>query len=347
MNHPQDDYLWDKSAPADPEVARLERLLTTVAWNPSVGPRRTPFSSIGRPRPRRRPQTRWIVATALAACALVVAGWLQFRLTWPTDAAWPILTSGGQVDWSDDPTAGWQVGEQLKTGPDGAVRLQVARIGELNIRPDSTLRLIETRSGRHRVQVLEGEVQARIWAPPQQFGMDLPGVALWDLGCVFTVRTAADGQGQLSVQSGWIQLEDAAGEVLVPEGARVFLAANGKPGTPHHADASPAFLDALRRIDAASENIRPDSPLLQQLAAEARLQDAISLVTLLQHQPQWVDSPIFARLGDLLPHSGVTREAVLQQDPRALEGWWDALPYPRVKQWWWQWRDGVPFADRG
>lgn len=345
MTQLDDDYLWNKTGTSDPDLVRLERMLAPVAWNPAVGPRVQPDRNIGRQKGRRRSLRSWYLATTLAACALVIASWLQLRLMWPTDAAWAVLASEGQVDWSGNPTNGLQVGDGLTTGPDGEVRLQVARIGELSIRPQSRLRLIETRSGRHRVQLLEGEVQARVWAPPHQFGMDLPGVALWDLGCIFTVRTKADGHGLLTVQSGWVQLEDGAKEVLVPEGAQVFLASNGKVGTPHHAAASPAFLEALRRIDEAAENIPPDSPLLQQLATEARTQDAITLITLLNHQPRWADSPIFPRLGVLFPGSGVTREAVWQRDPRALDAWWDALPYPRVKHWWWQWRDALPLAD--
>ena len=37
----------------------------------------------------------------------------------------------------------------------------------------------------------------------------------------------------------------------------------------------------------------------------------------------------------------VTREALAEQGPNALNPWWRALPYPPMKRWWLKWPDAI------
>ena len=53
-----DDYLWDRSGPEDPEVAKLEQLLAPLAYTEVK---------------KRRPRRIWIGAAVVAAAAIAIA----------------------------------------------------------------------------------------------------------------------------------------------------------------------------------------------------------------------------------------------------------------------------------
>jgi len=71
-----DDYLWDKSGPPDPEIQQLENILGTLRYQPK------PFE-IPRdvPAPRRRNYFPLLVAVAATLLVALLAGsiWLRMR----------------------------------------------------------------------------------------------------------------------------------------------------------------------------------------------------------------------------------------------------------------------------
>lgn len=346
---PNDDYLWDRSGEVDPEVAELERLLAPMRWRERAfaAGHGTPRDSAASP-PRRRPRPGRVamaLAATLAALAIGIAAWWQYRQHWPAQQPWQVVRADGEVR-IDGQTSGADArlapGAVLETGA-GHVRLRAARIGEVVVGAGSRFRILATGSGRHRTQLEHGRLWARIWAPPGAFGVATPAGEVFDLGCEFVVDAREDGSGLLAVRSGWVQVDNGWHEVLVPQGARVAFAAGGRPGTPYDAGATAAFLAALRAIDALPADRAPDAGLVQRLVAHARPGDAISLLSLLRARPALAQGPVYDRLAQWMPqHARVSRAAIREQGPHALSPWWDALPYPKVKRWWTKWPDALP-----
>lgn len=341
-----DDYLWDRSGPVDAQVARLERLLAPQAWD-GAGVRRTAAPAPGpahAARPRQRGIRPRVVLATAAVLALVAAsctwGLLVHRLEWPDARPWSMTRVEGEARIDGRPLGAMATlapGSVLETGDDGMVRMRAARIGEVVVGAGSRFALRETRSGRHRVQLEHGRMWARIWAPPGSLGVSTPAGDVLDLGCEFVLQAETDGSGSLSVRSGWVQVDNAWREVLVPQGARVEFGAGGRPGIPYDLGADAAFLAALRGLDAQGRQAEADGELARTLVATSRPRDAISLLVLLQAHPQLVEGPVFDRMAELMPPDvGVTRAAVREQGTAALWPWWDALPYPRIKRWWMQ-----------
>lgn len=331
-----DDYLWSGRGTPDRDVQMLERQLSTFALSRTTTPRRLP-------RRRRRHAIGMALAATLAFLAVGITAWLQHRLLWPDGAAWPVIAGHGvRIEGGGSPAA-LAPGDMLVTGADGWARLRVARIGELRVEPSSRIEMQATSTGRHRVRLVHGQLSARIWAPPQQFGVVLPKGRLWDLGCEFSVQSDVDGRGWLRVDSGWVLLERDGVEVLVPQGAEVAMRDGKAIGTPHAQDAPAALKLALAVIDAREAPITLDDPAIATLAALARPADAITLLSLMQRHPKLADSPVFDRFVEVVPAAGaIRRESLRQADREALDRAWDALPYPRTKAWWWHWRDGLP-----
>lgn len=355
-----DDYLWDRSGPVDADVAQLERLLSPYAHRAERGPARNPEQAVprgtqpaSRPRPARR---RWRAAFAAAAvfalCAIGLSVWHGQRLEWEAGRPWRIVAQRGDVRIDGRSTAGAATlapAGEIRTGADGALRLRVAGIGELALGEGSTLRLVETRTGRHRVQLQEGRLWARVWAPPGQFGVGTPGAEVYDLGCEFEIQSDAAGNGALTVHSGWVQVENRWHEVLVPQGAMVRLRGAAAPGTPRDLGASAAFvaaLDAIDAVEARHGDVDPHGADMRRLIAAARREDAISLLSLLQRHPHLAEGPLFAHTARLLPTASVVdRAEVAAGRTHALTPWWNALPYPRIKRWWLQWPDALPAGN--
>ena len=335
-----DDYLWDRSGPVDPEVARLERLLAGQGLAGATTRRR--------PRTLRR-RRGWRVALAaaavLAVCALGLRMWFQQRLHWEPGAPWQVVAQTGDVriDGRAQQAAALPLQGTLETGAKAVTRLRAAGIGEVAIGQGSRVRLVETRTGRHRVQLEQGSLWARVWAPPGQFGVGIAGADVIDLGCEFLLEVDANGNGSLSVLSGWVQVDNLRREVLVPQGTRVAVHGDGAAGTPHAHSASPDFIAALDQIDARDGAVDPGGDEVRRLLSASRSQDAISLLVLLRDYPKLADGPMFERLVELLPGAPVaTREAWHADRMAVLNAWWEALPYPRVKRWWTQWPDALP-----
>jgi ferric-dicitrate binding protein FerR (iron transport regulator) len=338
------DYLWDRSGPVDPEIARLERLLRGHAH--VEAPRRQRRAAEQAPtRPRRHWRIALAAAAAFAVCALGMRLWYQQRLQWEAGQPWQVTAQRGDVRIDGRKVQAGSAlapADTLETGAGTMTRLRAAGIGEIAIGGGSRLRLVETRTGRHRVALQQGSLWARVWAPPGQFGVGVAGADVIDLGCEFLLKVDADGNGSLSVLSGWVQVDNLRREVLVPQGARVRVNGDGAAGTPYAVSATPAFVAALEAIDARTGDVHPHGAEVRRLIAASRAQDAISLLALLRDYPRLAEGPMFERLAALLPTPVATRDAWNTDRMAVLNAWWDALPYPRVKRWWAQWPDALP-----
>jgi hypothetical protein len=289
-----------------------------------------------------------MLGAVLATLALGLQAWYAYRLQWPAAQPWRITAAEGAVTMAGEPVAAHAAlapGNVLETGAGASVRLRVARIGEMLLGEDSRFALVETGDGRHRTRLQRGRLWARIWAPPGAFGVSTPAGEVFDLGCEFVLQANEDGSGALTVRSGWVQIESAWREVLVPEGARLEFGARGEPGIPYDLGASPAFVAALQDLHAQGRRAEPDGAAVHALLAASRPQDAISLLYLLQFHPPLAGGPVYDRMVEIMPpEARVSRDDLRLRGAAALSPWWNALPYPRIKRWWLQWPDA--FSSR-
>jgi len=337
-----DRYLWDKSGPPDPEIERLERLLGRFRQN-RPAPR----------APRRSPNTLLLAALAALLAVGVGAVWIAARpgAAWGVDrlAGAPLVGSERIVE-----TGRLSVGEWLETDSSSRAKLQVGRIGQVEIEPNSRLRLVAARFHDHRLALERGTIEARIWAPPRLFFVETPSALAVDLGCVYTLTVDESGGGLLSVTAGWVELGagppnvllraghysdrllDWEGrESLVPAGASCATKAGIGPGTPFYDDASPAFREALRRFDFEEEG----DAALDALLAETRKRDSLTLWHLLLRTEGGEQTRVFRRLAALVPPPpGVTEEGIRRRDDKMLEAWRGqlGLRWFRKDAPWWQ-----------
>jgi hypothetical protein len=339
----RDDYLWDRSGQPDPEVQRLEGLLGELrSRRPAPD---LPESDSEVPGSRFR-FTRRRFAAAAVILVLLGGGGLLYRSSRPS---WEIaglegvpLVSGQRIDENTR----LRVGEWLETDGESRAMINVGQIGQVELEPNSRVQLVRTGVSEHRLALSKGTIQATIWAPPGLFFVDTPSAVAIDLGCAYTLQVDESGAAMLHVTYGWVAFEHQGRESFVPAGAICRTRPGPGPGTPCWEDASPAFRDALERVDFEQVEPAQRAEALGLVLSGARDKDAFTLWHLLSRVEAEEREAVYARMAGLAPPpEGVTREGVLILDRRMLDRWWDHLGLKNTA-WWRMWKGPSPMAEK-
>jgi hypothetical protein len=313
------NYLWDRSGPPDPEIERLERTLAPLRYRH----RADLFGA------RHTAATRWW-AMAAAAAVVAAAVTLEMRTPQAQATAWQVESVHGQASLGSRQAAvamSLRAGQTVRTAGDTEMTLRADEFGTMLIGPDSELRAATNR----RVELQRGVINAYIWAPPRQFVVDTPSARAVDLGCQYTINVDASGDGLLRVSLGWVAFQYGGEEAFIPQGAACVTRKRQGPGIPFYEDAS----EPLRRSLAAFE--QGDASALGGVLAAARPSDGITLWHLLTRVAERDRGRVFDRFAELvvLPKE-VRREAVLRRDAHTIDLCWDALNLENT-DWWRGW----------
>jgi hypothetical protein len=291
-----DDYLWDKSGEPDAEVRKLEALLGRYR---SAAPM-PDFKRVA--AIRRRPVWPFAIAATLIVC--VILGALRFYT--PANR-WRAIDASGVADV---PHSILRAGDIVRTER-GSVRLQSRSVGTIDVGANTTLRLIENRSKRHRLALAAGTIHAKTTSQPGIFVIDTPKARAIDLGCEYTLTIAPNGGGELHVIFGWVDLTHGYEQSLVPQGATASIESDGSLTVPVFDDATPAFHAAIRNHD------------MPAIVANARARDAFTLLNLFRLATPDERRILYDRLNDLVPGPpSITRDSVRYWTPSSTELWW-------------------------
>jgi len=316
-----DDYLWDKSGEPDPEIQRLENLLSPLGHKGGDAPR---FSA----GPSRR--ASWILA--IAACVLVAAGAALWYVAQRMRPAWQVAAVEGAPS-----VARLAKGQSLNTDAHSRARLNLNDVGEVEVEPNTRLSVLAIKPGEHRLALERGAIHALIWAPPGQFVVNTPSAQTVDLGCEYKLQVDADGTGLVQVSAGWVAFEDHGRESFIPAAAACVTRPGKGPGIPYYQDAPAALVEAVRAFDSSGS-----IEAAQAILASARPRDALTVWHLLRRLPASDRGPAYDRLARLITiPPGVARAGVLAGDPQMIDALWNALDLGDTT-WWRMWKSRSP-----
>jgi ferric-dicitrate binding protein FerR (iron transport regulator) len=330
-----DDYLWSGRGKPDPDVERLEELLRGFRHEPTGW---TAGEHARAPRKHRGRALAWSGLAAAVLIAAIVGSWWFSR---GSRDGWEVATLAGR------PTIGGKgvregthlpLGARLATDAGSRASLRIGVIGEAEIGPGSSVRLVRADSTDNRLALERGTLSARIWAPPRRFYVETPSATAVDLGCAYTLEVDAAGAGLLRVTLGWVAFDDHGRESFVPAGAACRTRPGAGPGTPWYEDARTPFTEALESLDA-----RPNHrEALAIVLAEARPRDALTLWHLLSRLGGDERGLVFDRLAAIVPlPASVTRAGIVAGDRAMLDAAWDSLGLG-VTTWWRSWKGPGP-----
>lgn len=213
-------------------------------------------------------------------------------------------------------------GEWLETDKVSTAEIEVGGIGHVLVAPGSRVRLVAARLRNHRLALARGALRATIYAPPRLFFVETPSATAVDLGCAYTLTVDDAGAGLLQVTSGWVALNLAGRDSVVPAGALCETRPGIGPGTPYFSDAPLALRSALATLDFGGESPEVRAIALEVVLSEARVRDALTLWHLLARTCGAERESVFGRLAGLVPPPPrVTRDGVLRLNARMLTGW--------------------------
>jgi hypothetical protein len=278
---------------------------------------------------RARHWFTWPLAVTAAVLLIVGASLLLWRQNVAdTRTQWNVARLGGlpRIDSQKIAESGkLGVGQWLETDAASRARIEVATIGDVEIDPNSRVRLLETNSDEHRLELARGRLSAHISAPPKLFFVNTPSGVAEDLGCAYTLEVDNDGNSILHVTLGWVSLQLTDRESSVPAGAACAMKPGFGPGTPYFEDATELFRAALLKFDFSGNQDERKSALATVLS-EARPRDAMTLWYLLLRVDPCCRPAVYDRMTALVtPPQDVTREGILNLNPRMLGRWKDSL----------------------
>jgi len=263
---------------------------------------------------------------AIAATIVMVIGgglWLLRRSTSNSaEQSWQVARLNGapRIDAKNindqDKLA---VGQWLETDAASRAQLNIEDVGRVEIDPNTRVRLLQTNSTEHRLELAHGRLSARISAPPKLFFVNTPSGVAQDLGCAYTLEVDDAGNSVLHVTLGWVSMQTAEGEPVVPAGAACATRKNLGPGTPFFEDASEDFRAALAKFDF---DLPSKSSSIDVLLREARARDTMTLWYLLPRVNKNERERVYDRMTAIMsPPAGVTRDGMLNLDQAMMNSW--------------------------
>jgi hypothetical protein len=339
----KDDYLWDRSGEPAPEIQRLEILLGRFRHR---GPAQEfpEIKALRKQSPRfNRARWFWRVAAVAAAVSLVTAVWIAVRRPKPVPtprAGWAVVRLAGTphvgsklMDKADE-GAKLAVGQALETDGRSRASISVDDVGEIQIEPDTRLRLLEIGSARNRLALDHGTMRALIWAPPGEFVVDTPSALAVDMGCAYTLQVDNTGAGLLRTTVGWVGFRRNGRESFIPAGAACATRPGIGPGTPYFEDAPEPLRAALTQLDLNSGGTAGRRTELTLILRQSRPRDAFTLWHLLPRVDSSERGRVYDRLAALVaPPAHVNKEGILQLDEKMLDLWWDELGLGDIALW--------------
>ena len=330
----RNDYLWDRTGPVDPEIARLESLLRPLGHSPAS----ETAPGLLLPHRARRSRLASGVRPALAVAAALILGlttWFGWGIV---RGGWAVQTIAG-VPHLDGQALGddglLKRGGRLVTDGVSRARISVGRIGRVDVDPDTRIELVSAGGTDHRLSLERGTIHARISAPPRFFNVNTPSAVAVDLGCAYTLQVDDTGAGLLRVTHGWVAFDYDGRQAYIPQGAVGATRPGVGPGTPRYEDAPSGYGEALAVLDFGEKDPQARGLALDLILTRARGRDALTLWHLLSRGTPEERARVYERLAELgPPPRGVSRDAILAGNREALMTWWDSFGFEGTR--WWQ-----------
>ncbi|MCA1637257.1 MAG: FecR domain-containing protein, partial [Acidobacteria bacterium] len=285
----------------------------------------------GKSKPAGTTGKLFYLRPALAAALLIVVAFIGILIyNRPPQKSWDVARLEGTPRIAEkgiNENGRLKIGEWLETDQSSRVQIAVADIGQVEVEPETRIRLVETRSAEHRLELERGSINARINAPPRLFFVNTPSATVIDYGCAYSLNVDEEGGSVLHVTEGWVSLALNGRESLVPASAYAKSRRGFGPGTPYFEDASGEFTDALTKFDFENGG----ATAIDVILAESRQRDALSLWYLLERATESDRARVFDRLTQLvsLPENA-TRAGVLALDRKMLDAWKETIDVTSV-----------------
>jgi hypothetical protein len=329
-------HLWDKSEPPDPDVQELEQSLAPLQLRATTLPAETWARCAAQARPGAWWKRKALVWCSAAACLLVALFAARRAGVGDRPTAWSVTEMGGDVELGSNAatmTARLNLGQPIRTGSQAHATIEADDFGQVEVKPDSEMTIVETGEHAQRMDLRHGHIHALIWAPPREFVVDTPSAKAIDLGCQYDLTVDPSGNGFLRVETGWVAFQFQGKESFIPAGAACRTSRSKGPGIPFFESSNAGLRESLERFESTGQH-----EALLAVLNDAGQNDGLTLWHLMTRVRGGDRAIVFDRFASIvkLP-ANVNRESAIKGDRATLDACWDALSLDSAA-WWREWK---------
>lgn len=211
-----------------------------------------------------------------------------------------------------------KLGEKLITDSESRARIRVGDLGEIDIEPQTEIKIVETETSEYRMVLEKGKMSVRTSSAPKLFSIETISAHVVDLGCMYYLSVDENGTTTVQVKSGWVLMKNKNERVLIPENSICSATTNGI-GVPVSIYASHAFKESVGNFNLLTGSLEELKKILQQ----ANQNDLITLFHLIKRLDQESREKIFNRISTLtnVPPR-VNRDGIINGDKDILGRLW-------------------------
>ncbi len=275
----------------------------------------------------------WYFRAAAIMLVFIIGAAVYWYVTLPELPSWNVTALAGAPRANSQTISDsgkLYIGDLLETDSLSRAKLTIGKIGEVELDPNTRLRLLNTSPVNHHLSLDRGTIHASVSAPPRLFIVETPSATAVDLGCAYTLTVDSVGTSHLFVTTGWVSFEHEGYESVVPTGAMCITKKGFGPGTPYMKQSSDTLQFALYRFDFENGGVQS----LDTILSVAKFTDAVTLWHLLIKVEMSEKGLVYDRLAELIPvPQGTTRDGVLRGDEEMMQLWKNNLylnPYAIV-----------------
>ncbi len=218
-----------------------------------------------------------------------------------------------------EPTTVVAEGARIETMPDGWAEVRVRR-SPVRLDAATSARVVDATQAPRRLALEGGRLRVEAASTAVAVAIDATEVVIDE--ATAEVERQANGLARVVVTRGRVRLAGHGRDLVAPLGTQCAIYPGIGPGTPHTADVSAAFREALEAVDTLQTTAFRRMIGFDVLLLEARPDDALTLVSLLARVDAAERRKLVDRLGVLSPAPpGVVVDAVLNGDSVMIEAW--------------------------
>ncbi len=215
-------------------------------------------------------------------------------------------------------------GESLRTEDSSKAVVYIPQTGRIELNSNSLIVLDEPRNRDNKVSLKNGSIKIISTAMEPYITIDLQDYSIRDIGGVFSIELNEDGNANIFVDFGMVEIFYKNRSFMLDEGYFCELKAGKKPGTPYRFDATDSLKTLVRIFDLKNG----DENLIDKIVEQANQSDALTLISLLPKVSQVKRQVLYQKIRNFFPPpDNVTSMGVITLDQGMIEEWWNEIEW--------------------
>jgi hypothetical protein len=239
---------------------------------------------------------------------------------------WKVRTISGSVLVNGKPNASERIdeGESLVTEAMSKAVINVPNTGRIEVGQNSFIILLKAKDGSNRIKILNGGITINNSATIPSLAIEVNNSVVYDRGGTFNIIMDENGDAKVSVEFGFVEIEQKGRSYFVDEGHICELRNSFHPGTPFKIDAPEEIKSAIKKLDYENGG---DSTAVE-IISKATIADALTLLAMIPRVSEQIRETLFNKISSYyLPPKGVDLEGIKKLDKSMLELWWNEIEW--------------------